>query len=100
MEPVSLIKYFHLLKDVFKYEIIKYLDNDDISRLLEINTDSDVDLIIFLGISVRYNDDYAIKRASHRGNLSVVQKLVERVPLKIALLKMRLLVDIFLLYST
>jgi len=66
------------LRILFKYVVNSYLNIDECSSLLCVSTIEDFDIVNLLGISLRFDDDHALRYASGCGHLPVVQYLVEK----------------------
>ena len=66
------------MNDVFKYILSDYLDDEDKKNILHAKIPDDFDIAKILGISVRYDNDFALKYASQNGYLDVVEFLVDK----------------------
>jgi ankyrin repeat protein len=68
-----------LPKDVMKYVLIPYFEEDDVRKLLEFTNLDEIQESEKLGVNLRDVDDYALQWASQHGQLSVVKYLIEIV---------------------
>ena len=66
------------MDDVFKYILSDYLSYEDKKNILQVKMHEEFDIAAMLGISLRYDNDFALRYASANDKLHIVEFLVSK----------------------
>jgi hypothetical protein len=66
-----------LPKDLIRYQILKYLNEDDLKAILSISRFEDFNLLRILYLPINLFDDYALKNAIINGPISLTKSLLK-----------------------